>query len=62
MPYVTFVYDLISCLHSFQTLRLHHRVVVDVRHLDVADHLLVHLHLVYLIYKEMMMVRHQVVE
>jgi hypothetical protein len=43
-------------------LHLRHRVVVDDRHLDVADHLLVRLHLVYLIYKEMMMVRHQVVE
>ena len=42
-------------------LRQHHRVVVDDRHLDVADHQLVHLHLVYLIYKEMMMVRHQYV-
>jgi hypothetical protein len=36
-------------------LHLHHRVVVDESHLDVADHHLVHLHLVYLIYKEMMM-------
>jgi hypothetical protein len=33
-------------------------VVVDDRHLDVADHLLVHLHLVYLIYKEKTMVHH----
>jgi hypothetical protein len=41
---------------------LRHRVVVDDRHLDVADHLLVHRHYqVYLIYKEMMMVRHQCV-
>jgi hypothetical protein len=34
----------------------HHRVVVDDRHLDVVDHHLVHQHLVYLIYTEMMMV------
>jgi hypothetical protein len=39
-----------------------HRVVVDDRHLDVADHQrLHHQYLVYLIYKEMMMVRHQCV-
>jgi hypothetical protein len=37
-------------------LHLHRHVVVDDRHLDVADHLLVHLHLVYLIYKEKTMV------
>ena len=61
MPCETFVYDQISYLHSFQMLRLRHRVVVDDRHLDVADHHLVHLHQVYLIYKEMMMVRHQCV-
>jgi hypothetical protein len=43
-------------------LRLRHRVVVDDHHLDVADHqLLHHQYLVYLIYKEMMMVRHQCV-
>jgi hypothetical protein len=36
-------------------LPLHHRVVVDDRHLDVVDHHLVHQHLVYLIYKEKMM-------
>jgi hypothetical protein len=43
-------------------LRLRHRVVVDDRHLDVADHQQVHRQfLVYLIYKEMMMVRHQCV-
>jgi hypothetical protein len=43
-------------------LRLRHRVVVDDRHLDVADHqLLHHQYLVYLIYKEMKMVRHQCV-
>jgi hypothetical protein len=43
-------------------LRLRHRVVVDDRHLDVADHQLLHRqYLVYLIYKEMMMVRHQCV-
>ncbi len=58
MPCEIFVYDLISYLHSFRMLHLRHRVVVDDRHLDVADHLLVHLHLVYLIYKEKMMVRH----
>jgi hypothetical protein len=41
---------------------LRHRVVVDDRHLDVADHRrLHHQYLVYLIYKEMMMVRHQCV-
>jgi hypothetical protein len=39
-------------------LHLHRHVVVDDRHLDVADHLLVHLHLVYLIYKEKTMVHH----
>jgi len=38
----------------------HRHVVVDDHHLDVAHHLLVHLHLVYLICKEMM-VRHQYV-
>jgi GTPase Era involved in 16S rRNA processing len=43
-------------------LRLRHRVVVDDRHLDVADHQRLHRqHLVYLIYKEMMMERHQCV-
>jgi hypothetical protein len=63
MPYETFVYDLISYLHSFRMLHLRHRVVVVDRHLDVADHrLLHHRHLVYLIYTEMMMVRHQYVE
>jgi hypothetical protein len=63
MPYVTFVYDLISYLHSFRMHHLHHRVVVDDRRLDVADHRrLHHQYLVYLIYKEMMMVRHQCVE
>jgi GTPase Era involved in 16S rRNA processing len=62
MPYVTFVYDQISYLHSFRMLRLRHRVVVDDRHLDVADHQQVlRQFLVYLIYKEMMMVRHQCV-
>ena len=40
-------------------LRLRRRVVVDDRHLDVADHQQVHRQfLVYLIYKEMMMVHH----
>jgi hypothetical protein len=39
----------------------HRHVVVDDHHLDVAHHLLVHLYLVYLICKEMMMVRHQYV-
>jgi hypothetical protein len=39
-------------------LHLRHRVVVDDRHLDVVHHLLVHLHLVYLICKEKMMVHH----
>jgi hypothetical protein len=58
MPCETFAYDLISYWHSFRTLHLRHRVVVDDRHLDVADHLLVHLHLVYLIYKEKTMVPH----
>ena len=58
MPCETFVYDLISYLHSFRTLHLRHRVVVGDRHLDVADHLLVHLHLACLIYKEKTMVRH----
>ena len=58
MPYVTFVYDQISCSHSFQMLHLHRHVVVDDRHLDVVDHQLVHRHLVYLIYKEMMMALH----
>ena len=58
MPYETFVYVLISYLHSFRTLHLRHRVVVDDRRLDVADHLLVHLHLVCLIYREKKMVRH----
>jgi hypothetical protein len=43
-------------------LRLRHRVVVDDRHLDVADHRQVHRQfLVYLIYKEMMMERHRYV-
>jgi hypothetical protein len=43
-------------------LHLRHRVVVDDRHLDVADHQPVHRQfLVYLIYTEMMMVRHQCV-
>jgi hypothetical protein len=59
MPYVIFVYDLISYLHSFRMRHLRHHVVVDDRHLDVAGHQLVQLHLVYLIYMEMMMVRHQ---
>ena len=58
MPYVTFVYDQISCSHSFQMLHLHRHVVVDDRQLDVVDHQLVHRHLVYLIYKEMMMALH----
>jgi hypothetical protein len=58
MPYETFAYDLISYLHSFRTLHLRHRVVVGDRHLDVADHLLVQVHLVCLIYKEKTMVRH----
>jgi hypothetical protein len=39
-------------------LHLHRRVVVDDRHLDVVHHLLVHLHLVYLIYMEKTMVHH----
>ena len=40
-------------------LRLRRRVVVGDRHLDVADHQQVHRQfLVYLIYKEMMMVHH----
>jgi hypothetical protein len=39
-------------------LHLHRHVVVDDRHLDVVDHQLVHRHLVYLIYKEMMMALH----
>jgi hypothetical protein len=43
-------------------LRLRRRVVVDDRHLDVADHQQVHRqYLVYLIYKEMMMVPRQCV-
>jgi hypothetical protein len=42
-------------------LHLHRRVAVDDRHLDVVDHQLVHLHLVYLIYMEKTMVRHQCV-
>ena len=58
MPYVTFVYDQISCSHSFQMLHLHRHVVVDDRQLDVVDHQLVHRHLVCLIYKEMMMALH----
>ena len=58
MPYVTFVCDLISYLHFYRMLHLRHRVVVGDRHLDDADHLLVHLHLVYLIYTVMKMVRH----
>jgi hypothetical protein len=61
MPYETFVYDLTSYLHSFRTLHLRHHVVVDDRHLDVVDHQLVHLHLVYLICMEKMMVQHQYV-
>jgi hypothetical protein len=62
MPYVIFVYDLISYSHSFRTHHLRHRVVVDDRHLDVADHRQVHRqYLVYLICKEKMMVRHQCV-
>ena len=56
MPYVTFVYDLTSYLHSFRMLHLRHHVVVDDRHLDVADHQQLHrLHLVYLICKEKLM-------
>jgi hypothetical protein len=46
-------------------LHLRHHVVVDDRHLDVADHQLVHrLHLEYLIYKEKLMqvLRQYVVE
>jgi hypothetical protein len=39
-------------------LHLHRHVVVGDRHLGVADHLLVHLHLVYLIYKGKTMVHH----
>jgi hypothetical protein len=39
-------------------LHLLRHVVVGDRHLDVADHLLVHLHLVYLIYKGKTMVHH----
>ena len=54
MPYVTFVYVLISYLHSFQMHRLRHRVVVGDRHQDVADHHLVLQLLVYLIYMEKM--------
>jgi len=62
MPYETFVYDLISYLHSFRMLRLRHRVVVDDRHLDVADHQQVHRQCpVHLIYKENLLVRHQCV-
>ena len=62
MPYVTFVCDLISYLHSFRMLRLRHRVVVDESHLDVADHQQVHRqYLVHLIYKEKLLVRHQCV-
>jgi hypothetical protein len=37
-------------------LHLRHRVVVDDRHLDVVVRQLFHLHQVYLICKEMMMV------
>jgi hypothetical protein len=37
-------------------LHLRHRVVVDDRHLDVVVRQLFHLHQVYLIYMEMMMV------
>ena len=56
MPYVTFVYDLTSYLHSFRMLHLRHHVVVDDRHLDAADHQqLRRLHLVYLICKEKLM-------
>jgi hypothetical protein len=54
-PYVIFVYVLTSYLHSFQMHHLRHRVVVDDRHQDVADHHSVLLLLVYLIYKEKMM-------
>jgi hypothetical protein len=62
MPYETFVYDLISYLHSFRMLRLRHRVVVDESHLDVADHQQVHRqYLVHLIYKEKLLVRRQYV-
>ncbi len=62
MPYETFVYDLISYLHSCRMLRLRHRVVVDDRHLDVADHQQVHRQCpVHLIYKENLLVRHQCV-
>jgi hypothetical protein len=39
-------------------LHLRRHVVVDDHHLDVAHHLLVHLHLVYLIYMEKTMVHH----
>jgi hypothetical protein len=53
MLYEIFVYDQTSCLHFFQMLHLHHRVVVDDHHPDVAVHqLLVHLFPGYLIYKE----------
>ena len=62
MPYVTFVYDLISYLHSFRMLRLRHHVVVDDRHLGVADHQQGHRQCpVHLIYTVMLMVRHQCV-
>ncbi len=62
MPYETFVYDLISYLHSFRMLRQRHRVVVDESHLDVADHQQVHRQCpVHLIYKENLLVRHQCV-
>jgi hypothetical protein len=55
MPYVTFVYVLTSCLHSFQTHHQRRRVVVGDHHLDVVDHHLVLQLLVYLIYMEKMM-------
>jgi hypothetical protein len=56
MPYVTFVYVLTSCLHSFQTHHQRRRVVVGDHHLDVVDHHLVLQLLVYLIYTEKKMV------
>ncbi len=52
MPYVTFVYVLISYLHSFRMHRLRHRVVVGDHRQDVVDHHLVLLLLEYLIYTE----------
>jgi hypothetical protein len=49
MLFVIFVYDQISCLHFFQTLRQHRRVAVDDHHLDAVVHqLTVHLFLEYL--------------